>query len=68
MKPRKGSKANPFQLGERVRDRMTYEEGEVVEIGGVFTSPREFEGKYLVWFDRRIKRWKHSTQLETVRD
>jgi len=65
MLPRKGTRANPFKLGERVRERTTYLEGEVVEIGGVFN--RRTFNSYLVWFDNSDqKKWIESTQLEVV--
>jgi hypothetical protein len=73
MKPRRGTKANPFEIGEQVRIRHSGFEGEVVECRGPAPFRSGWDGriaytriKYLVNFHDRTD-WFECHELEAVK-
>ena len=55
MNPRKGTKSNPFELGDRVKLTRSVGAGEVVEVryqeSGFLAHRRFAPIEYKVWFD-----------------
>jgi hypothetical protein len=77
MKPRRGTKGNPFKFGEKVRRRSWYaaedEEGEVVEVTNTWVvdsliGERSWTPiRYLVDFGH-TKEWLEARYLETMEE